>query len=90
MATNISEYESTVETVQEYLARAGELDGFIFAVGEGEDLNASIGRNEGSENTLWLDDLLGMIILGVANTHDVHPAVLGHMAVEFAMEHWEG
>ncbi len=31
-----------------------------------------------------------MIILGIADTHDVHPAVLGHMAVAFAMEHWEG
>lgn len=90
MSTFEKEYETTVGSAREYLARADDLDGFLFAAAEGEDLNATIGRNDASQNTLWLDQLLGVLILGIANTHDVHPAEVGHMAIEFAMEHMDG
>lgn len=49
-----------------------------------------MGGNDASGNTLWLDQLLGILILGIANTHDVHPAEIGHMAVDFALEHVDG
>ncbi|PAU85573.1 hypothetical protein CK500_02590 [Halorubrum salipaludis] len=77
----------TVESDREYLSRADALDGFLFAVAEGDDLNATIGGNDGSEHALWLDDLLGVLILEIARTHDVDPAHIGHMAVRFALEH---
>jgi hypothetical protein len=85
----VKEYQITVESARDYLARADELDGFLFAAAEGEDLNATIGKNDESENTLWLDRLLGVLILGIANTHDIHPAQIGHMATRFAIEHMD-
>lgn len=89
MSSYLKEYRTTVSSAQDYLARADELDGFLFAAAENEDLNATIGTNDASGNTLWLDQLLGVLILGIANTHDVHPAEIGHMAIEFAIEHMD-
>lgn len=89
MSSYVKEYQMTVESAQDYLVRADELDGFLFAVAEGEDLNATIGKNDQSGNTLWLDQLLGVLLLGIATTHDVHPAEVGHMAIQFALEHMD-
>jgi hypothetical protein len=90
MSSYVKQYEVTVDTAREYLARADELDGFVFAVAEGDDLNATIGWNEESENDLWLDRLVGVLLMGIANTHDFDPAEIAEMAVEFAREHMDG
>lgn len=90
MSTFETVYETTVGNAREYLARVADLDGFLFDAAEGGDCNATIGRNDASGTTPWLDQLLGVLVPGIADTHDVHPAETGHMAIDFALEHVDG
>jgi hypothetical protein len=84
-----NEYRTSVANAREYLDNAESLDAFLFAVSTEGDLNATMGWNDTTEPEVALDELVGITILLLAQTHDVHPAILGHGATEFAIENWE-
>ncbi|WP_276260195.1 hypothetical protein [Haloglomus litoreum] len=82
-------YETSVTTARENLERAGDLDAFLFAVSEDGDLNATIGTNESGAGAVPLEELVGIALLLLARSHDIHPAVLAHGAAEFAIENYD-
>lgn len=83
------EYASLVAKANAHLENAEALDAFVFATSENGDANALIGYNDDRASDVNLDALIGILILLGAQAHDIHPAVLGHLATDLAVENYE-
>lgn len=79
-------YEESVRQALDLLEDAGELDGFVFAASAGDDVTGTLGTNPEAAGEGDVTARLGMLLLAVAETRDVHPAVVGYRSTRWAVE----
>ena len=81
-------YQESVNDVISRLEVAEEYDGFIFAAQAGDQVTTTKGVNPDGRKPS-VEQLLGFQLFSIAEELEMHPAVIAHSAVQWAISQSE-